>query len=167
VCDVAWGIVYYERTDRTVPAADFLLACPTNVRARLAAVLEAVRAAPPPAFSGGGKWEAMHGSMGGYYEIRVTGPGRRHYRLYCLLDNATRAELAQRGFDRPQIAVINDRRSGVRGRDGDVVLRRCLQEARATTRRRLPGDTSASCCLVAVAQNRLVHAEATTGIEPV
>jgi hypothetical protein len=80
---------------------------PTNVRARLLAVLETVRAAPPPAFSGGGKWEAMHGSMGGYYEIRVTGSGRRHYRLYCLLDNGTPAELAQRGFDRPQIAVIN------------------------------------------------------------
>jgi hypothetical protein len=29
------------------------------------AVLEAVRAAPPPQFSGGGKWKAMHGSMGG------------------------------------------------------------------------------------------------------
>lgn len=46
------------------------------------AVLEAVRAAPPPAFSGGGKREAMHGTMAGYYEIRVTGPGRRqgdHY----------------------------------------------------------------------------------------
>jgi hypothetical protein len=70
-------------------------------------VLEAVRAAPPPAFSGGRKWEAMHGTMAGYYEIRVTGPGRRHYRLFCLLDNGTERELAERGFDRPQIAVIN------------------------------------------------------------
>ena len=25
---------------------------------------------------GADKWEAMHGAMGGYYEIRVTGPGR-------------------------------------------------------------------------------------------
>jgi hypothetical protein len=31
-------------------------------------------------------WEAMHGDMGGYYEIRVTGPGREHFRLFCLLD---------------------------------------------------------------------------------
>jgi hypothetical protein len=23
-----------------------------------------------------GKWEAMHGTMGGWYEIRLTGPGR-------------------------------------------------------------------------------------------
>lgn len=29
-------------------------------------VLDAVRAAPPPAFSGGGKWEAMHGTMSRY-----------------------------------------------------------------------------------------------------
>jgi hypothetical protein len=71
------------------------------------AVLEAVRAAPPPQFSGGGKWEAMHGAMNGYYEIRVTGPGRTHYRLFCRLDNGTAEELADRGFDRPQIAVIS------------------------------------------------------------
>ncbi|MCK9247650.1 MAG: hypothetical protein M0P31_01540 [Solirubrobacteraceae bacterium] len=71
------------------------------------AILEAVRAAPPPAFSGGGKWEAMHGSMAGYYEIRLTGPGRRHYRLFCILENGTSDDLAARGFDAPQIVVVN------------------------------------------------------------
>ena len=63
--------------------------------------------APPPAFSGGGKWEAMHGWMAGYYEIRATGPGRRHYRLFCRLENGSSEELARLGFDRPQIVVIN------------------------------------------------------------
>ncbi|HTR89040.1 MAG TPA: hypothetical protein VMG62_02900 [Solirubrobacteraceae bacterium] len=86
---------------------EFLRGCPTGVRAKLMAVLEVVRAAPPPAFSGGGMWEAMHGKMSGYHEIRRTGPGRRHYRLYCILDNGAPQELAERGFDRPQIAVIN------------------------------------------------------------
>jgi Txe/YoeB family toxin of Txe-Axe toxin-antitoxin module len=80
---------------------------PRRSEATILAVLEAVRAAPPPAFSGGGKWEAMHGSMAGYYEIRVTGPRRRHYRLFCMLDNGSDEELAQRGFQGPQIAVIN------------------------------------------------------------
>ncbi len=70
-------------------------------------MLDAVRAAPPPAFSGGGKWEAMHGTMSGYYEIRVTGPDCRHYRLFCILDNGTPQELAARGFDGPQVVVIN------------------------------------------------------------
>jgi hypothetical protein len=32
----------------------------------------AVAAAPPPQFSRGGKWEAMHGDMTGYCEIRRT-----------------------------------------------------------------------------------------------
>jgi hypothetical protein len=54
-----------------------------------------------------GKWEAMHGNMGGYYEVRVTGPGRTHHRLFCRLDNGTEAELRKRGFDRPQIVAIN------------------------------------------------------------
>lgn len=78
--------------------------------ANLLAVLKVVRAAPPPAFSGGGKWEAMHGTMGGYYEIRGTGPGREHFRLFCRLENGTEAELAERGFDRPHIVVINGMR---------------------------------------------------------
>jgi Txe/YoeB family toxin of Txe-Axe toxin-antitoxin module len=104
---MVWGVVYYKAANGSVPAAEFLLACPTSVRATILAVLEAVRAAPPPQFSGGGKWEAMHGDMGGYYEIRVTGRGRTHYRLFCRLDNGTAPELAARGFDRPQIVVIN------------------------------------------------------------
>ena len=50
------------------------------------AVLVHVAAAPPYRFAGGGKWEAMHGEMRGFYEVRVDGPGRRHYRLFCRLD---------------------------------------------------------------------------------
>ena len=45
--------------------------------------------------------------MGGYYEIRLTGPGRKHYRLFCLLENGAKEVLAQRGFDSPQIVLIN------------------------------------------------------------
>jgi hypothetical protein len=103
---MAWGIVYIETRDGKVPAEDFLDACPPKIEARFYAVLEAVRDAPPPQFSGGGYWEAMHGDMGGYYEIRLTGPGRRQYRLFCILDNADSIELRKRGFDRPQIVAI-------------------------------------------------------------
>jgi hypothetical protein len=58
---------------------------PFKVAAEIHAVLEAVATAPPPAFSGGGKWEAMHGDMRGLYEIRVR-QGRRLYRLMCVLE---------------------------------------------------------------------------------
>ena len=102
-----WGIGYYETTNGSVPAVDFLSSCPNKVAANLFAVLEAVRAAPPPAFSGGGKSEAMHGTMAGYYEIRGTGPGRLHYRLFCRLENRTPDELKALGFNGPQIVVIN------------------------------------------------------------
>src|SRR3954447_24826013 len=101
-----WGIVYYQARDGSVPAEAFLDACPLKVEATILAVLEAVRNAPPPQFSGGGKWEAMHGAMGGYYEIRATGPGRTHYRLFCRLENGWAAELRERGFGEPQIVVI-------------------------------------------------------------
>jgi hypothetical protein len=86
-----WRVHFFQRhasddPKRTVPALEFLRSCPTKVEAMIVAVVKAVADAPPPAFSGGGKWEAMHGEMGGFYEVRVDGPKRRHYRLFCLLE---------------------------------------------------------------------------------
>ena len=105
-----WAVIYYRAPDGTVPALEFLDGCPGTIDAQFTAVLDAVAAAPPPRFSGGGKWEAMHGSMGGWYEIRLTGPGREQFRLFCLLENGTGDELARRGLPRPAIAVITGMR---------------------------------------------------------
>jgi hypothetical protein len=91
-----YGIAYYQRHSdddpaTRVPGRDFLAACPPAVRARFRAVVIAVAAAPPPRFAGGGKWEAMHGEMSGFYEVRIDGPpGRTHYRLFCVLDSQAR-----------------------------------------------------------------------------
>jgi hypothetical protein len=68
-----WMIHFFERhpeddPSRAVPALSFLASLPTNVAAEFDAVLNAVAEAPPPAFSGGGKWEALHGAMAGVYE---------------------------------------------------------------------------------------------------
>ena len=71
---------------QTVPGREFLNACPVKVRATMRAVLTQVAAAPPKRFTGGGYWEAMKGEMTGWFEVRVDGPGRHHYRLFCLLD---------------------------------------------------------------------------------
>lgn len=101
-----WAIVYAAGVDGVSPGLTFLDGCPGKVDAEFGAVLDAVAGAPPPAFSGGGKWEAMHGDMGGYYEIRLTGPGREQFRLFCVLENGTDAELTERGLDKPAIAVI-------------------------------------------------------------
>lgn len=70
---MAWDIVYFKAADGAVPVLEFLDSCPTAVEAKFEAVLSAVAEAPPPAFSGGGMWEAMHGEMTGYYEVRTTG----------------------------------------------------------------------------------------------
>jgi len=123
-----WGIVYFATKSGTVPAEDFLDTCPGQIEARFVAVLEAVRDAPPPRFSGGGYWEAMHGDMGGYFEIRLTGPGRRQFRLFCLLDNGTEEELRERGFAQPQIAAITGmvKSSGKRFSDRDYAKVRKL-----------------------------------------
>jgi hypothetical protein len=102
----AWDVIYYAAGDGSVPAIEFLDSCPTSVAANLLAVLDAIAEAPPPRYSGGGKWEAMHGTMGGYYEVRATGPRREQFRLFCVLENADEEELARRGLERPAIAVI-------------------------------------------------------------
>ena len=93
-----------------MPALEFPGGCPGTIDAQFTAVLDAVAAAPPARFSGGGKWEVMHGSVGGWYEIRLTGPGRAQFRLFCLLENGTGQELAGRGLPRPAIAVITGMR---------------------------------------------------------
>lgn len=42
----------------------------------------------------------------GWYEIRLTGPRRERFRLFCLLENRIGDELVERGLQRPAIAVI-------------------------------------------------------------
>ncbi len=79
---------FNKAPDGSAPALDFLNTCPGKIDAELTAVLDALAAAPPPQFSGGSKWEAMHGSMTGWHEIRLTGPGREQFRLFRLLENA-------------------------------------------------------------------------------
>jgi hypothetical protein len=104
-------VVYFRRhadddPAQPIPAREFLGSCPTAVRAKFVAVLVAVATAPPYRFSGGGYWEAMHGDMAGWFEVRVDGPkpgggkGRHHYRLYCLLDYEAN------GSDKPLLVVI-------------------------------------------------------------
>ncbi|MFZ0172203.1 MAG: hypothetical protein WAL04_11025 [Acidimicrobiales bacterium] len=85
-----WRIHFFRRHPdddprETVPALDFFEQLPSKVAAEIHAVLNAVAEAPPPSFSGGGKWEAMHGDMAGHYEVRVQGGGKNH-RLFCLLE---------------------------------------------------------------------------------
>jgi hypothetical protein len=98
-------IVYFKRhrsddPDETIAGRAFLNSCPTKVRATMRAVLVAVAAAPPKRFSGGGYWEAMKGDMTGWFEVRVDGPKRHHYRLFCRLDYDAR------NSDRPLLVVI-------------------------------------------------------------
>jgi hypothetical protein len=123
---MAWDVVFYATAEGSVPGADFLDGCPAKVRGTLLAVLDAVAAAPPPAFSGGGKWEAMHASMGGYYEIRVTGPGREQFRLFCVLENADKRALAERGLRGPAIVVI----TGMRKKTGTLFSERDYAKVR-------------------------------------
>jgi hypothetical protein len=103
--DDAHDIVFFQRhrandPSETCPGRDFLNACPTKVRATIRAVLVAVAAAPPKRFAGGGYWEAMKGDMSGWFEVRVDGPQRHHYRLFCRLDYDAI------GHDKPLLVVI-------------------------------------------------------------
>lgn len=108
---MGWDIVFYNPPNLADAPLTFLDACPAGVRAKLVAVLDAVAAALPPRFSGGGMWEAMHGDMGGHYEVRTSGPGREQFRLFCILENPMDpAELQRRGLRKPAVAVITGMR---------------------------------------------------------
>src|SRR3954449_1239762 len=74
-----WRLHFFQRhaaddPTTSVPAIEFLDTLPSRVAAEIDAVLDAVAKAPPPSFSGGGKWEAMHDDMAGFFEVRVQGP---------------------------------------------------------------------------------------------
>jgi hypothetical protein len=89
--DDAHEVVFFRRYGDddhgpAVPGREFLNSCPVKVRATMRAVLTQVASAPPKRFAGGGYWEAMKGDMTGWFEVRVDGPRRHHYRLFCRLD---------------------------------------------------------------------------------
>jgi hypothetical protein len=101
-----------------VPGRAFLASLPVRIRAEFSAILIAVATAPPHKFAGGGKWEAMHGEMGGLYEVRVDGPpNRTHYRLFCLLDTRGPGE-------RPVLVIIDGDRKPFRTEMPAKVYRR-------------------------------------------
>jgi hypothetical protein len=106
-------VVYFQRhpeddPEKPVPGRAFLESCPAKVRATMRAVLVQVAAAPPKRFAGGGYWEKMHGDMSGWFEVRVDGPGRHHYRLFCLLDY----EAA--GVVKPMLVIVDGRQKPFR-----------------------------------------------------
>jgi hypothetical protein len=72
----------------------------------LLAIITAVADAPPPMFSGGGQWEAMHGNMSGFYEARTDGENREHFRLFCVLER----EGASVGLGGPSLVIITGMR---------------------------------------------------------
>lgn len=89
-----WRIQFFQRhpsedANRSVPTIEFFDDLSDAVVAEFQAILDAVAAAPPPSFSGGGKWEAMKGDMAGFFEVRVSGndgAGKRmNHRLFCVL----------------------------------------------------------------------------------
>jgi len=100
--DMCHDIVYYLSASGTAPARDFIATSPPKVRAHIIAVAIAVAQAPPKRFAGGGYWEAMHGTMTGWFEIRSDGPGKSiHYRVFCLLDSVAA------GTTKPLLVLVN------------------------------------------------------------
>lgn len=88
---------------QATPGRAALDSYPASVRAKMRARLVAVAVAPPKRFAGGGYWEAMKGDMTGWFELRADGPGRHHYRLFCLLD------CEAKGREKPLLVVIDGR----------------------------------------------------------
>lgn len=103
--DDVYDIVYFVRTDGSQPGRNFVNALPASPRAKMKVCLVAVAEAPPTKFAGGGYWEAMHGDMSGWFEVRIDagqpgGAGTLHHRLFCRLDNEAQ------GRDRPLLVAI-------------------------------------------------------------
>lgn len=130
-----WRIHFFRRHRdddpvETVPVRDFLDSVPVKVRAEIVAVLEAVAEAPPPSFSGGGKWEVMHGDMAGFYEVRVRGADHNNHRLFCVLEREAE------DLGGPSIICIDGLSKPVRSAARPRDYRRALQYREEFQRRR-------------------------------
>jgi hypothetical protein len=137
--DDAHDVVFFRRHPaddpaQSTPGREALESYPAKVRATMRAVLVAVAASPPKKFTGGGYWEAMKGDMTGWFEVRVDGPKRHHYRLFCRLDyqakNASKPLLVIiAGLEKPFRTVLSDADyAGVRRLGEEYLSRnpRCL-----------------------------------------
>ncbi len=85
-----WRIQFFQRAEgddpkRRVPAIEFLDSIPPKVCRRDPCCPRRCGGSAAALFSGGGKWEAMHDDMAGYFEVRVQGGGMNH-RLFCILE---------------------------------------------------------------------------------
>jgi len=86
---------------RSIPGRDYLNAQVPKVRNLMRAVVAEVASSPPNRFAGGGYWEAMHGDMGDWFEVRVDGPQKKtHHRLFCRLDYEAE------NFAKPLLVII-------------------------------------------------------------
>ena len=98
----AWDPQFFMRTDPTadpaVPASPGLSRCPM-VEAEIMATIDAVAEGPPPQFRGGLRYQAMHGDMTGWFEVR-TKHRKRLYRLFCLQGRKAP------GLPRPALVLI-------------------------------------------------------------
>ena len=117
-----WLIHFFQRhpvddSNRSIPAIEFLDQVPVKVRAELLSVVDAVAQSPPPSFAGGGKWEAMHGAMAGFFEVRVQ-RGEFNYRLLCRLERPA-ADLGG-----PSLVCIDGLRKPKRSKAADRDYRR-------------------------------------------
>ncbi len=81
-----WTVELYLEAGGSLPAAEFLDACP--VGGRLEAIVESVRSYPPHKYPAGQSWHVMKKDMKGIHEARARNRNELH-RLFCILDRDT------------------------------------------------------------------------------
>lgn len=80
-------VFFAPESEKVPPGIDYLDSCSAAIRGRFLALLVEIANAPPFRFRGGGLWEAMHGDMTGWFEVRVNFNRASHHRLFCVLDH--------------------------------------------------------------------------------
>lgn len=127
--------MFYAEKDGSVPAQEFLDACPMSPRQMLLAIIVAVTDGPPPSFPPSMHWHIMRKEMSGLYEARDR-HGNTLYRLFCVLDR----NAAEHGLDGPALVVLSGGAKAVREEMDArtyVAARRQREEYMASSPRRI------------------------------
>lgn len=98
-------VVFLTLPDGSQPAQEFLESIDSRISIRLGHLIAKIASDSRAAATPSGYWKPMRAELGGVWEIRCTGPGRVHYRLFVLVDR-----VAQGSADEPRLILLDGAR---------------------------------------------------------
>ena len=81
-------VVVFSTETGSSPFFDYFDTLQPKLQVRLRAIIAAILVTGPSRFRPCANWLPMRGDLQGLFEIRFVGPGRRHHRVFCVIEKS-------------------------------------------------------------------------------